>query len=390
MIDFEVVATMIKNCLIVSKSLLTFRLLFAMTKHFLFACLLLLSCKKDDPDPSPSVNLYFPPSGSTWEKVTPASLGWDESKIPDLKAFLSASNSRALIVLKDGKIVIEEYLGKQLVNTALDFTETSNWYWASAGKTLTSATVGIAESQGKINLDAKSSTYLGEGWTSLSLTQENKITVRHQLTMTTGLDDGVANRDCTDPACLIYKADPATRWAYHNAPYTLLDGVITNATGKTLNTYVSEQILTKVGMDGQYIKTGDNNVFYSTPRSMARFGLLLLNKGKWDQSPVIPEAYVNLMTTSSQNLNPSYGYLTWLNGKSSYIIPNSQFVFSGSVSPNAPADMFAAMGKNGQIVNIVPSKNIVVIRMGDVPDTSLVPFLFQDDLWKKLNAVIIK
>lgn len=390
MIDFEVVTTMIKNCLIVSKSLLTFRLLFAMTKHFLFACLLLLSCKKDDPDPSPSVNLYFPPSGSTWEKVTPASLGWDESKIPDLKAFLSASNSRALIVLKDGKIVIEEYLGKQLVNTALDFTETSNWYWASAGKTLTSATVGIAESQGKINLDAKSSTYLGEGWTSLSLAQENKITVRHQLTMTTGLDDGVANRDCTDPACLIYKADPATRWAYHNAPYTLLDGVITNATGKTLNTYVSEQILTKVGMDGQYIKTGDNNVFYSTPRSMARFGLLLLNKGKWDQTPVIPEAYVNLMTTSSQNLNPSYGYLTWLNGKSSYIIPNSQFVFSGSVSPNAPADMFAAMGKNGQIVNIVPSKNIVVIRMGDVPDTSLVPFLFQDDLWKKLNAVIIK
>ncbi|MEY4929519.1 MAG: hypothetical protein RI909_243 [Bacteroidota bacterium] len=360
-----------------------------MTKHLLFACLLfVLSCKKDDPDPTPSVDLYFPPSGSTWEKVTPASLGWDESKIPDLKTFLAASNSRALIVLKDGKIVMEEYLEKQLVNTTLDFTASSNWYWASAGKTLTSATVGIAESQGKINLDAKSSTYLGEGWTSLSLTQENKITVRHQLTMTTGLDDGVANRDCTDPACLIYKADPATRWAYHNAPYTLLDGVITNATGKTLNTYVNEQILSKIGMDGQYIKTGDNNVFYSTPRSMARFGLLLLNKGKWNQTQVIPEAYVNLMTTSSQNLNPSYGYLTWLNGKSSYIIPNSQFVFSGSVSPNAPADMFAAMGKNGQIINIVPSKNIVVVRMGDVPDTSLVPFLFQDDLWKKLNAII--
>jgi CubicO group peptidase (beta-lactamase class C family) len=362
-----------------------------MTKPLLFACLLLIiSCKKDDPDPAPSVDLYFPPSGSTWEKVTPASLGWDESKIPDLKTFLAASNSRALIVLIDGKIVMEEYQGKQLVNTTLDFTASSNWYWASAGKTLTSATVGIAEAQSKINLDAKSSTYLGEGWTSLSLTQENKITVRHQLTMTTGLDDGVANRDCTDPACLIYKADPATRWAYHNAPYTLLDGVITNATGKTLNTYVSEQILSKIGMDGQYIKTGDNNVFYSTPRSMARFGLLLLNKGKWNETQVIPEAYVDLMTTSSQNLNPSYGYLTWLNGKSSYIVPNSQFVFNGSVSPNAPADMFAAMGKNGQIINIVPSKNIVVVRMGDVPDTSLVPFLFQNDLWKKLNAVIIK
>jgi hypothetical protein len=52
--------------------------------------------------------------------------------------------------------------------------------------------------------------------------------------------------------------------------------------------------------------------------------------------------------------------------------------------------MFAAIGKNGQLINVVPSKNLVVIRMGDVPDTSLVPFPFQDDLWKKQNAVIIK
>jgi len=360
-----------------------------MTNRIIFiSLLLLLSCKKDDPTPAPSTDLYFPPSGSTWEKITSASLGWDESKIPDLKSFLSASNSRALIVIKDGKIVIEEYLGKQLVNSTLDFNSSSNWYWASAGKTLTSAVVGIAESQGKINLDAKTSDYLGVEWTSLTTAQENKITVRHQLTMTTGLDDAVANKDCTDPACLIYKADPGMRWAYHNAPYTLLDGVISSAVGKTLNAYLSEQLLTKTGMDGQYIKTGDNNVFYSTPRSMARFGLLLLNKGKWDQTQIVPEAYFSLMKTTSQNLNLSYGYLTWLNGKVSHMLPGLQTVLTGSISPNAPADMFAAMGKNGQIINVVPSKNLVVVRMGDAPDTSLVPYLFQDDLWKKLNAVI--
>ncbi len=363
-----------------------------MIRRILFLSLLFLfSCKKDDPAPTPVADLYFPPTGNTWEKVTPASVGWDESKIPDLKIFLEASNSRALIVLKDGKIVIEEYLGKQLVNTTLDFNSTSNWYWASAGKTLTSAVVGIAESQGKINLDAKTSEYLGAGWTNLTVAQENKISVRHQLKMTSGLDDGVTDRDCTDPACLTYLTDPDTRWTYHNAPYTLLDGVIANATGKTLNAYVSEQILTKTGMDGQYIKTGDyNNVFYSTPRSMARFGLLLLNKGKWDQTQVIPENYFNLMKTTSQDFNVSYGYLTWLNGKASYIVPTTQVTVPTSITPNAPADMFAAMGKNGQIVNIVPSKNLVVVRMGDEPGTSLVPFLFQDDLWKKLNAVIIK
>lgn len=66
-------------------------------------------------------------------------------------------------MLKDGKLVMENYFGKQLVNPALDFNASSNWYWASAGKTLTSACVGIANAQSKINLDAKTSDYLGVG-----------------------------------------------------------------------------------------------------------------------------------------------------------------------------------------------------------------------------------
>jgi CubicO group peptidase (beta-lactamase class C family) len=156
-----------------------------------------------------------------------------------------------------------------------------------------------------------------------------------------------------------------------------------------LNDYITQEILTKIGMDGQFIKTGDNNVFYSTARSMARFGLLLLKRGKWEQTQIIPESYINLMTTSSQNFNPAYGYLTWLNGKATYMVPGSQISLNGYLSPNAPNDMIAAMGKNGQIINIVPSQQLVVVRIGDVPDANQVPFLFQDDLWKKLNAIII-
>ena len=144
-------------------------------------------------------------------------------------------------------------------------------------------------------------------------------------------------------------------------------------------------------MDGFYNKApGDfNNVYYSTPRSMARFGLLLLNKGKWDQTQIVPEAYFNLMITTSQHINLSYGYLTWLNGKASSMAPGSQVVFPSQITANAPADMFAAIGKNGQLINIVPSKNLVVVRMGDSPDAFLVPFNFQNDLWAKLNAIIV-
>jgi CubicO group peptidase (beta-lactamase class C family) len=359
-----------------------------MKKIFGLIFVLLIACKGGDPIPSPtSTALYFPTS-IAWETVSPASLGWDETKIPELRTFLAETNTRALIVLKDGKIVMEEYLGKQLVNTNADFSSTSNWYWASAGKTLTAALIGIAESQNEINLDAKTSDYLGVGWTSLAATQENQITVRHQLTMTTGLDDAVSNPDCIEPACLAFKAAPDSRWAYHNAPYTLLDEVITSATGKNLTTYVTDELKSQIGMEGQYIQIGNNNVFFSPPRAMARFGLLLLNQGKWGEEQVVPESYFNLMISSSQNINPAYGYLTWLNGKDSYRLPQSQITFPGMISPDASADMFAAMGKNGQIINVVPSQNIVVVRMGDDPGTGLVPFIFQNDLWQKLNAII--
>lgn len=357
-----------------------------MKNKLLLICFLLAACSSKDDAPAPSTEIYFPTT-ATWESVTPTSLGWDESKIPDLKNFLATTDSRALIVLKDGKIVIEEYLGKQFDGTT-DFSATSNWYWASAGKTLTAAAVGIAQGLGKISLDAKTSDYLGVGWSSLTPEQESKITVRHQLTMTTGLEDGNPTKDCTDKVCLTYKADAGTRWAYHNAPYTLLDKVISTSTGQSLNTFLSEQILTKTGMDGQFIITGENNVYYSTARSMARFGLLLLNKGKWEKNQIIPEQYFTAMTNTSQNLNLSYGYLTWLNGKASSMAPGLQTVFNGMIAPNAPVDMFAAMGKNGQIISVVPSKGLVVVRIGDVPDSSAVPFNFQNDLWLKINAIV--
>lgn len=360
-----------------------------MKRSITFATLLFLcACSDKTADPEPVTEMYFPDNGvSTWQSITPSSLGWNESAIPELEDYLSATNTRAFIVLKDGKIVIERYMGKQFDNTT-NFGQNSNWYWASAGKTLTASLAGIAESKGELDLSSKTSDHLGVGWTSLSPAQESLITVRHQLTMTTGLDDAVANPDCTTKACLVFKANAGTRWAYHNAPYTLLDNVIAHATGKSLNTYLNDELKTVTGMDGTYIQTGDNNVFYSTPRSMARFGLLLLNQGKWKDTQVIPMAYFQNMTAASQNFNLSYGFLTWLNGKSSFMVPTLQTVFNGSLSPDAPADLFAAMGKNGQLINVVPSQGLVVIRMGDNPDSSLVPFTYQNELWKKLNDII--
>ena len=323
--------------------------------------------------------MYFPPNtGASWDTLSPVKLEWCDEKINNLYQFLDSSSTKAFILLKDGKIVLEKYFNGH--------SATSNWYWASAGKTLTAFLVGLAQQENYLHISDTTSSYLGKAWTSCSAAQEDKITIWHQLTMTSGLDDGVTDPFCTSDTCLKYKADAGIRWAYHNAPYTLLDSVLENATGRSLNTYTNQKVRTPTGMDGVYIKQGFNSVFFSTARSMARFGLLVLNKGNWNGNQILSDTnYYNDMVNTSQTLNKAYGYLWWLNGKSSFMVPQLQSVFNGSMTPNAPNDMISALGKNGQFINVIPSQNMVWIRMGEAPDNSLVPFTFNNDIWAKLN-----
>lgn len=331
--------------------------------------------------PSSAQNLYFPPVvGNEWETIPPSDLGWCQERIDSLYDLLEENNTKAFIILKDGKIVLEKYFGT--------FQQDSVWYWASAGKSLTSCLVGIAAQEGVLSLSDTTSKYLGEGWTACTPEQEDKITVRHQLTMTTGLDDKVPENYCTLDTCLLYKADAGTRWAYHNAPYTLLDGVVEAATGQSLNAWFQQKIRVATGINGIFLPSGYNNIFWSKPRSMARFGLMILNHGNWDGNQILTDtSFFNAMINTSQDLNLSYGYLWWLNGKASYMLPTLQIVFPGSLMPHAPDDMISALGKNGQYINVVPSQNLVLIRMGNAPDGSEVPVALNDKIWEYVNEL---
>lgn len=121
---------------------------------------------------------------------------------------------------------------------------------------------------------------------------------------------------------------------------------------------------------------------------MARFGLMKYAKDKCENTQIVSENYINDATNTSQNINESYGYLWWLNGKSSYHLPQTQLKFNGSLIPNAPADMFAALGKNDQKIYIVPSKKLVVIRMGEAADAANFGLSdFDNTLWSKINAL---
>ncbi|MCI4671231.1 MAG: beta-lactamase family protein [Bacteroidia bacterium] len=366
----------------------------------LFPLIIFFACNPDPVEPTPQEpdpekpdpqveSRYYPPKNSDqWESISPDSLQWDAEKLEDLYKFLETNNTRAFILLKGGKIVVEKYWGLNITRNA-QFTRESQWYWASAGKTLSAFLVGLAQEQSFLNIENKSSDYLGTAWTSLPAEKEALITVRHQLTMTTGLDYNVSNIDCTDPECLEYKADAGSQWFYHNGPYTLLGEVVSRATGLSYQQFTDEELKTQIGMEGTWIKNNYNNVFWSSPRDMARFGVLIANKGKWEDDFVMNDSsYFSAMTNTSQELNPSYGYLWWLNGKGQVVLPGSALKLNTSISPNAPMDMFAALGKNGQFLDIIPSEDLVLVRMGEAPDGSLVPVKFHDDIWEKLMQIL--
>lgn len=339
------------------------------------------SCSKNDDDqPKPSETMYFPPiTGTAWETESLSGLGWNQTAVQTLKDFLIQKNTKSFMILVNGRIVMEEYFNGQ--------TASDTWEWNSAGKTLVATTTGIAQQEGLLNINNKVSDYLGTEWTSMSLSQENLITVRNLLTMTSGNDD---TKQLVIKSNLTYVADAGTRWAYSNIFQKLTD-VVAVASNKSFETYFNEKLKDKIGLDGNWNFGTIFTIYHSTAKSMARFGLLALNNGKWNNEQIINEAFFNESKTTSQNINLSYGYLWWLNGKPSYMIPGEQTVYEGSLVPNAPEDMFAAMGANDQRIYVIPSKKMVVIRMGEASDPDNPNFAvsgFDNALWEKINAVI--
>ena len=348
---------------------------------YLFIVLLLVSsCDNGEQEPTVSETMYFPSTtDNSWETASPSSLGWNQNAIQPLKNFLSQKNTKSFMILVNGRIVMEEYFNGH--------TPTSQWAWNSAGKTLVATTTGIAQQEGLLTINSKASDYLGTEWTTMPLQKENLISVRNLLTMTSGIDD---TKQFVIKSNLTYVADAGTRWAYGNVFQKLTD-VVAKASKQDFEPYFNNRLKNKIGMDGFWNFGAIFTIYNSTTRSMARFGLLAINNGKWQSEQIINESFFKESITSSQTINPSYGYFWWLNGKSKFMIPTEQTVYQGSLVPNAPLDMYAAMGANDQRIYVIPSKKMVVIRMGEASDPLNSNFAvsgFDDALWEKINAVV--
>jgi CubicO group peptidase (beta-lactamase class C family) len=347
--------------------------------YLLVFLVLFICCDSANPSSNTEETLYFPPiSGSSWATKNSSDLGWKQTAVQPLLDFLELKHTKGFIVLVNGKIVMENYFNGH--------TAAETWEWNSAGKTLCASTIGIAQEEGFLNIHNTVSDYLGPGWTSMELEKEKLISVRNLLSMTSGIDD---TKQLVIKSNLTYVADAGTRWAYGNV-FQKLISVITESTHVNFETYFNEKLKNKIGMEGYWNFGPVFSIYHSNTRSMARFGLLALNNGKWNKEQIINESYFKESTTTSQNINPSYGYLWWLNGKSNYMIPSEQTMYNGALVKNAPLDMYAAMGAKDQRIYVIPSKKMVIVRTGESADLENPTFSlsgFDSALWTKISAL---
>jgi CubicO group peptidase (beta-lactamase class C family) len=117
---------------------------------------LFLNCSSDSDSTvdTPAESMYFPPlTGTTWETKSIGEMGWNENEVQPLLTFLEEKNTKGFIILVNGRIVMENYFNGH--------TASLPWYWASAGKTLTTATIGISQQEGLLSINDKVSDYLG-------------------------------------------------------------------------------------------------------------------------------------------------------------------------------------------------------------------------------------
>jgi CubicO group peptidase (beta-lactamase class C family) len=338
---------------------------------------------------SPS-GFYFPPDPKVsmdWVNIDPSTLGWNQGALQELLEWLPTQDTRAFIVLKDGKIVVEEYWGAKLTGTG-GMDQNAYWYWESAGNVITATLVGIAQQEKLLSIKDRTQLYLGEGWTSMPLAKEKNIRLVHHLNFTTGINDKVKNQEDVSPQNLDYLVEPGTRWAYHNATYSLMERALVKATGQDQEAYFKRKIADRIGMKGIWQRAGQKQSFYSDARSFARFGLLLLAKGNWSGDQLWSGPYFAEMTQPSQKSNKSFGYYFWLNGQEGYQLPGGAATYSGSFIPSGPRDMYMSIGKNGQLLMVVPSKNLVIVRMGGAPGDLPVPYLLIRQFWDKMSEVV--
>jgi len=275
------------------------------------------------------------------------------------------AQTRAFVVIYDGEIVAEKYADGFNRNTPMQ-----GW---SMSKSITATLTGILVKQGKLHIDAPAPVPEWKG------TEKQSITLQQLLQQTSGLNYWENYAAPSEATIMLFrkgdmagyvrqlpiKYTPGTVFNYSSGNANIVSSIIRQTVGDAAyHQFPYTALLFPIGMHSTILEPDASGTFvgssytYGTARDFARFGLLYYNNGKWNNEQLLPDNWVSQAIQPSQaDKLKHYGYFFWLNGYNKND-PSQRWY------PDAPADMYFADGFGGQDIFIIPSKKLIVVRLG--------------------------
>ncbi|KAF2336297.1 serine hydrolase domain-containing protein [Flavobacterium daemonense] len=269
-----------------------------------------------------------------------------------------AKRTRAVVVLYKDKLIGEKY--------DTGFNKDSKILGWSMTKSITSSAFGVLVKQGKIDI------YKPAPIKEWQNDERKNITINDLLHMNSGLEwEENYSTICDATQMLFQSADmgkvqmdkpakykPNTHWYYSSGTTNLLSRIL-RSQFKTQQEYLDfwySAVIDKIGMNSMIVEQDMSGTFvgssygWATPRDWSKFGLLYLHKGNWNGEQIFDESWVKYTATPTNTSEGKYGAQFWLN--------------AGGKFPDVPRDMFYCSGYQGQMVVIIPSLDMVIVRMG--------------------------
>lgn len=325
---------------------------------------------------------YWPTTG--WRMCTPEEVGMDSERL--MKVYEYAANpaikTQALLVVRKGYIVGEAYLN--------GFRQDSRHESFSMAKSFTSALIGIAiEKKFIAGVDEQVSKYFPEWQRPETPNSKKTMTVKHLLTMTSGLvwneDDYYVDRSQNDVDKMIesgkdwiqyvlkkpVRYKPGKKWYYSSGDTMLLSGIIEKSTTMTAFDFAKIHLFAPLGLD-EIIWLSDPSGhtitgwgIRGTGREFAKFGYLYLQNGLWEDVQVVQEGWIQESRQPVSENVTKYGYQWWLRS-----------VLGEDIGPNIPDKILIAWGIYTQQIFVIPGKDLVIVRLGFDRDPN-------NDEWKE-------
>ncbi|WP_282939415.1 serine hydrolase [Paenibacillus sp. RC67] len=301
---------------------------------------------------------YWPTEG--WKMAAPEELGMDSNALADMVKEFKDERVDGFVLIRDGYVAAEGYNG--------DWDEEKRHPMYSVTKSVTSALVGMAVDQGTIRADQT----LQELFSEIVLDPlKAKITVGQLLSMTSGMDwDNKQERSSHEMANspdwgqYILKqpmaAKPGTMFRYSNGNAHLLSVSMQKATGIPLSILAKINLFDPMGITNvSWGQDPQGNLIgawglHLTCRDMAKFGLMYLHNGRWENYQIVPNEWVEESVQQQatemydDGTEGGFGYLWWLKV---IVIPGDTPVHH---------DVFYSAGSGGQRIFVVPDLNLIM------------------------------